>query len=200
MFTLVVTGGLGAGKSTAARYFASRGAVAFDLDKIAHQLLEPGKPTHDQVVAEFGRDILGDDGHIDRAKLAAIAFANRESASRLNAIMHPAVFREIGPGLTQMGLLPYPPAVVVLEVPLLVESPDFEEFADLILAVVAPQEARIARAVAAGMSEGDARARITCQASDEERIRMADQVVVNASDEATFHSELERFWNEVIGR
>lgn len=200
MFTLVVTGGLGAGKSTAARYFASRGAVVFDLDEIAHRLLEPGSAVHDRVVAEFGEGVLGGDGRIDRGKLASIAFADRGSAARLNAIMHPAVFREIGPGLTQMGLLPYPPAVVVLEVPMLVESPDFEEFADLTLAIVSPEETRVARAVAAGMSEADARARVSCQASDEERIRMADHVVINASDEGTFLAELERFWDGVVGR
>lgn len=200
MFILVVTGGLGAGKSTATEYFASRGAVVFDLDTIAHRLLVPGTATHALVVKEFGEGVLGPDGGIDRAKLAEVAFADAESARRLNRITHQAVFREIGPGLTEMGLLPYPPAVVVLEVPMLVEAPEFMEFADLTVAVIAPVEKRVERAVAAGMSEPDARARIACQAKDEERIRIADHVIVNASDMRTFTAELERFWDEVIGR
>lgn len=200
MFILVVTGGLGAGKTTAAEYFASRGAVVFDLDTIAHRLLDAGTPVTAAVVGEFGDGVLAPDGSIDHAKLAELAFVDEGSARRLNRIMHQAVFREIGPGLTQMGLLPNPPAVVVLEVPLLVEAPEFIEFADLTLAVIAPAEQRVARAVAKGMSEADARARIACQATDEERIRIADHVVVNAGDTATFLADLERFWDEVVGR
>ncbi len=200
MFILVVTGGLGAGKSTASRYFASRGAVVLDLDEIAHRLLEPGSATHARVVEAFGEAILDGHGRVDRARLAAAAFASREAADLLNSIMHPAVFREIGPGLTQIGLLPSPPAVVVLEIPLLVEAPDFLEFADLAVAVVAPEEMRVGRKVAEGMSEGDARARIAVQASDEQRIRIADHVLINASDPSTFRAELEAFWERVIGR
>lgn len=200
MFILLVTGGLGSGKTTAAKYFASRGAVRLDLDEIGHRMLEPGTATHDRVVEEFGEGILDADGRIDRRKLAEAAFADRECATRLNAIIHPAVFRDVGPGLTDMGLLPNPPPVVVLEVPLLVEAPQFIEFADLTLAIVAPEDQRIAREVAGGMDEADARARVACQARDEERIKIADHVVVNASDLEAFEAELDRFWTQVVGR
>lgn len=200
MFILVVTGGLGAGKSTASRYFASRGAVVLDLDEVAHRLLEPGTVIHARVVEAFGEGILDGHGRIDRAKLASVAFSSCEQAARLNAIMHPAVFREIGPGLTDIGLLQNPPAVVVLEVPMLVEAPDFLEFADLSVAVIAPEEVRVRRKVDDGMPEPDARARIACQASDEQRIRVADHVLVNASDPGTFERELARFWERVVGR
>lgn len=194
MFVILVTGGLGAGKSTAAKYFGSRGAVVLDLDEIGHRLLRPGSPAHPELVAAFGEEVVAEDGTIDRQALAKLAFASRERAATLNAIMHPAVFKDIGPGLTQMGLLPAPPQVVVLEVPLLVEAPEFTEFADEVLAVVAPVEQRVARAVAGGMSEDDARARIACQATDEERIRIADHVVINAGTLEGFLDELERFW------
>lgn len=200
MFILVVTGGLGAGKTTATEYFASRGAVVFDLDTVAHRLLDPGTPTYTRIIEEFGDEVLAASGYIDRTKLAELAFADRESAHKLNRITHQAVFRELGPGLTQMGLLPNPPATVVLEVPMLVEAPEFLEFADLTLAVIAPAEQRVQRAVAAGMSEQDARARVACQATDEDRVRIADHVVVNALDKATFLADLERFWDEVVGR
>ncbi|MBA4371212.1 MAG: dephospho-CoA kinase [Coriobacteriaceae bacterium] len=198
MFVILVTGGLGAGKSTAAKYFGSRGAVVLDLDEIGHRLLRPGSPAHPALIAEFGEGVLASDGTIDRPALAKAAFASPERAARLNSIMHPAVFRDIGPGLTQMGLLPAPPQVVVLEVPLLVEAPEFTEFADEVVAVIAPVEQRIARAVAAGMSEADALARIECQATDEERIRIADHVVVNAGTLEEFEVALERFWSSEV--
>lgn len=194
MFVILVTGGLGAGKSTAAKYFGTRGAVVLDLDEIGHRLLRPGSPAHPALIAAFGEEVVAEDGTIDRPALAKLAFASHKSAAKLNSIMHPAVFKDIGPGLTQMGLLPAPPQVVVLEVPLLVEAPEFTEFADEVLAVVAPLEQRVARAVAGGMPEADARARIGCQATDEERIRIADHVVINAGTLEAFLDELERFW------
>ena len=97
MYAIALTGGIGAGKSVAAEYFASRGAVVIDLDGVATRLLEPWTDTCTAVVAEFGNDILGPDGRVDRAKLARVAFADDESAARLNRIMHPAVASEVMP-------------------------------------------------------------------------------------------------------
>ena len=91
-----------------------------------------------------------------------------------------------------------PPAVVVLEVPLLVEAPAFAEFGDVVLAIEAPESVRVARAVAFGRAEGDARARIACQAPDGARAALADRVIVNDSSIKDFERELERFWDEVV--
>ncbi len=198
MYVFAVTGGIGAGKSTAVDLFRSKGAVAIPLDDIAKRQLEPGTPVHERVVLEFGESVLAGDGRIDTSALAHLAFAAPESAARLNAIVHPAVLREVGPGLTEMGLLQNPPRVVVLDVPLLVEAPVFGELVGEVLAISAPVEERVRRAVARGMAEEDVRARIACQATDEEREAIADHVIRNDGTLEEYHAALERFWREVV--
>ena len=198
MYVIALTGGIGAGKSTAAEVFRARGAVVLSLDEIAKRHLTPGMPVHDEVVREFGSGILGEGDRIDERKLAAVAFSSPENAERLNHIVHPAILREVGPGLRDMGLLLNPPRVVVLDVPLLFEAPVFGELAERVLAISAAPEARVARAVAAGMDEADVRARITCQATDAERESIADDVIFNDGTLEEFQSALERYWDEVV--
>jgi len=194
MIVLVVTGGIGAGKSTAAGFFRERGAVTLDLDDIATHVLAKGSPTLARVSAEFGPDVLLADGSLDRAALARDAFASPQAAARLNAIVHPAVTREVGPSITDLRLLPNPPDVVVIEVPLLAEAPVFAEIADLVLAIVAPEETRIRHAVASGMGEADARRRLAVQASDAQRAALADEVVINDGSLETFRAQLDALW------
>ena len=198
MYVLAVTGGLGAGKSTAGEFFRSCGAVVLSLDDVARRQLMPGTPVFDAVVEEFGEGVLAEDGSIDTAALAREAFSTPERAHRLNAIVHPAVLREIGPGLTDMGLLLNPPRFVVLDVPLLVEAPAFAELADEVLAISAPEEERVQRVVSRGMDEEDARARIRSQATDEQREAIADRVILNDGTLEEFRSELARYWDEVV--
>lgn len=198
MFVLVITGGLGAGKSTAARIFRERGAVVLDLDEVAARQLGKGSPLVRRIASEFGEDVLYADGSLDRPALARAAFASPQDAERLNAIVHPAVAREIGPALQELRLMPDQPDVVVVEVPLLAEAPVYRELADEVLAIVGPESVRISRAVARGMSEADARRRVACQATDAERAELADTVIVNDGDEAAFLEVLERYWHETI--
>jgi dephospho-CoA kinase len=196
MRVAVITGGLGAGKSTAAEFFRSKGAIVIDADRVAEQLMYRGSPLLERVAAEFGPDVLLADGSLDRTALAREAFVSPERTRRLDEIVHPAVAREIGPSIADLRLLPDPPSVVVLEIPLLAEAPVFAELADVVLAIVAPQETRITRAVAAGRPEADARRRLAVQASDAERAALADAVIVNDADEERFLGELGRFWDE----
>ena len=196
MRVVVVTGGIGAGKSTAAEYFRTLGAVVVDLDVVAAQVLQKGSAVLGRVVDEFGADILLADGSLDRDALARVAFVSREAAHRLNAIVHPAVAREGGPAISDLRLLPDSPDVVVIEVPLLAEAPVFAELADDVVAVVAPEEVRVARSVASGRAEPDARRRLAVQATDAERARLADVVIVNDADRERFVSELKRVWDE----
>ncbi len=198
MFVLVVTGGIGAGKTSAMEFFRQKGAVVLALDDIAKHQLEPNSEVYSEVVAEFGEGIVGQSGRIDPQALAREAFVSPESAARLNEIVHPAVLRDVGPGLTEMGLLPNPPQMVVLDVPLLVEAPVFAELGDTVLAISAPEEERIRRAVKLGMDEDDVRARIACQASDGEREAIADHVIRNDGTLDDFRASLERFWDKVI--
>ena len=197
MQVIVLTGGLGAGKSTAASFFRDRGAVVIDLDDVAAHALVPGSLLLDTVAAEFGGpDVLYADGRLDRPALARAAFATPEATRRLNALVHPAVIREVGPSISELRLLPDPPPFVVIEVPLLVEAPVFAEIADHVVAIVAPESVRLARAVASGLSEEDARRRMRAQATDAERAELADVVIVNDGPLERLTSSLERFWEE----
>jgi len=194
MRVVVLTGGIGSGKSTAAEYFRSRGAVTIDLDDIAAQVLAPCSPALTAVAREFGSDIVSKDGTLDRALLASRAFADPETTLRLNAIVHPLIAREVGPAIASLRLLPQPPEVVVLEVPLAVEAPVFAELADVVLSLEAPEEIRVGRAVQSGFDAEDAARRLRAQATDEERARIADAVIANDSTLADFRGQLAAFW------
>jgi dephospho-CoA kinase len=197
MRIVVITGGIGAGKSTAAEFLREKGAVVIDTDNVAAQVLAKGSAELDRVAETFGRDeVLYADGNLDRAALARAAFGSAEKTAQLNGIVHPAVAREIGPALHNLRLLPDPPGVVVIEVPLLAEAPVFAEMADLVVAVVAPEHTRIARTIACGRDEADARRRAARQASDAERAALADVVIVNDGDKKRFLDQLERLWDE----
>jgi dephospho-CoA kinase len=198
MFVLVITGGIGAGKSTAAEYFGDRGAVVIDLDEVAARVLAPGSATLEAVAREFGPDILLADGQLDRASLARVAFASKAAAARLNALVHPAVTRELEHDLSALRASPARPDVVVVEVPLLVEAPAIAQSADAVLAIVAPEELRMNRAVRAGRQEADARRRLAVQASDAERAVLAQVVIVNDGGREQFLRQLDRFRREHV--
>jgi dephospho-CoA kinase len=198
MFVVVLTGGLGAGKSTAAEYFRGLGASIIDTDDVAHSVLAKGTPILERVVEAFGDDVLLADGTLDRAALARSAFASAGQTRKLNSIVHPAVAREVGPALAQLRLLSDQPRVVVFEVPLLVEAPVFRELGDVVLAIVAPEDVRVARAVAAGMDEADARRRVRAQATDAQRAEMADVVIVNDQGIDELREALGSFWAEHV--
>lgn len=201
MFVMAVTGGIGAGKSTAADYFAVRGAEVLDADVIAKNLLDPGAPAYDGVVARFGRGILGEDGWIDRKKLAAEAFASPDTARAIDDIVHPVFGQEVERRLNEFAARAVPPAVVVLDVPLLAEAPQLVEMLDFVLLVTAPPEVRVARAVQRGMSESDVRRRLARQVDDDERRRLADAEIVNEGDPSEFRRQLAEFWErEVVPR
>jgi dephospho-CoA kinase len=200
MLVIAVTGGLGSGKSTAAEYFRSRGAIVLSLDDIAHQAIAPGMPAYDRIVEAFGDDVVGADGAIDRPALAARAFDSDEDAALLNRLVHPSVLREVVEGITNLRLMERPPAVVVLEIPLLAEAPVFADVVDMVLALHAPESVRIERAVAAGMSEPDVRRRISHQASDAQRAAFADRVISNDAQLDEFLGKLEQYWDEVALR
>lgn len=198
MQVIVLTGGLGAGKTTAAGFFRSRGAVVLDLDDIAAKLLIPGSSLLARVAAEFGGDVLLADGRLDRPALARAAFATPEAARRLNALVHPSVVREIGPSIADMRLLQEPPPVIVLEVPLLAEAPVFAELADIVVAIVGPEAIRAARAVERGMAPEDVARRMRAQATDAERAELSDVLIVNDGPIERLTSALERFWEEYV--
>lgn len=195
MYVLAVTGGIGSGKSTATRLFSERGAVVIDLDDLAKAMIDPYGPLVDAVAAAFGSDLLTDEGGIDHARLAELAFASPDSARKLDAIVHPGVLTATGGALDMLAAQGRPPAVVVIDIPLLVEAPRFFEIVDAVLAISADEDARLERLAARGMSEEDARARMAVQATDAERRDIADWVLDNDGSLESFRHELAAFWD-----
>jgi dephospho-CoA kinase len=198
MFVLAVTGGIGSGKSTASALFAARGAIVLDLDAIAKGLLGPGMPIFDLVVAEFGPEIIGTGGRISHAALAEAAFDSPADARRLDAIVHPAVHLAVAGALDALVLQDNAPRVVVLDVPLLAEAPEFLDLVDAVLVISTHEDARMDRLVARGMPENEAERRMTCQASDAERRDIADYVIENDRSEVAFRAALADFWDEEV--
>ncbi len=197
MYVVAVTGGLGAGKSSACEYFARRGAVVLNADEIARHAISPGTKTFDRVVEQFGPGVLDPDGSVDRAALAKLAFATSEATCLLNSIVHPAVVREVMEGINQLRLLERPPRIVIIEVPLLVEVPVLADIVDGVLSIEAPEELRVARAVESGVPEDDARLRMSRQATDAQRSDLATCVIVNATSREDFEARLAHYWAEV---
>ncbi len=197
MYVIAVTGGMCSGKSAACDYFASRGAIVLSLDEIAHVALEPGLIAYERVVEEYGAAVLDGDGRIDRGALATIVFADEAALRRLNRIVHPVVLKEVVEGITSLRLMERPPRVVVLEIPLLVEAPVFADVADTVLAIQAPAEARLRRAIDAGMDPLDASRRIARQATDDERSALAQHCISNDGTFDEFLANLEEYWDDM---
>jgi dephospho-CoA kinase len=190
-----LTGGIGAGKSTVASRLAARGAVVIDADAIAREVVEPGTPTLAKLVERFGPEILRDDGSLDRPALAAVAFKDDETRKELEAITHPAIGEEF---LRRVAESP-PNAVVIHDVPLLVESKRGFEYADVIV-VEAPVETRLDRLESRGVPRDDARRRIELQATDDERRAVATFVVDNAGDLDALEAQLRDIWTALERR
>jgi dephospho-CoA kinase len=188
-----LTGGIGSGKSTVAALLAQRGARVVDADRIAREVVEPGTPGLAAVVAEFGDGVLTADGALDRPALAAVVFGDPAARARLDAVVHPLV-RARAAELVEAAP---PDAVVVQDVPLLVETGQAGSY-DLVLVVETDLETRVARLGERGLAAEDARARIASQATDEQRRAVADVVLRNDGDRAELEAQVERFWAEHV--
>jgi dephospho-CoA kinase len=170
MLRVGLTGGIGSGKSTVAGRLAEHGAVLIDADKLAREVVEPGTPGLAAIAEAFGQEVLAEDGSLDRPKLAAVVFNSEEQRERLNGIVHPLV----GQRTAEMLANAAEDAVVVHDVPLLVEK-NYTPMYNLVVIVHADAEERVRRLTESrGMPEADARARIAAQASVEQRRAAAD--------------------------
>lgn len=190
-----LTGGIGSGKSTVSRKLVERGARLIDADAVVRDLQRAGTPVFEAMVERFGPSIVGADGELDRPAVAAIVFADEAARKDLNAIVHPAVGAEIGRRLAEAAATD---DVVILDVPLLVESGRYEVAG--LLVVDTPVDVAVARVVSArGMSEADARARVAVQATREERLARADHVIDNSGPPSVLDAEVNRAWSWIRG-
>ncbi|MGH3516155.1 MAG: dephospho-CoA kinase [Haloechinothrix sp.] len=190
MLRVGLTGGIGAGKSTVATRLAEHGALLIDADAIAREVVEPGKPALAAIVAAFGEDVLDSEGGLNRQALAAKAFVDDESRTRLNGIMHPRIGARTGELIAKAN----PDAVVVHDIPLLVEgglAPAYH----VVIVVDAPEELRVRRLVhSRGMDEVDARARIAAQATESQRRAAADIWLDNSGHQDAIEAEVDALW------
>lgn len=199
MLTVGLTGGIGSGKSEVSRRLAAYGAVVIDADALAREVVAPGTPGLAAVVDEFGTGVLAGDGSLDREKMAGIVFHDPDARARLNAIVHPLVGRRTAQLMAEAEGAD-PDAVVVHDVPLLVES-GIAELYDVVVVVACAPEVQLRRLVEQrGMSEADARARIAAQAPLADKIAVADIVIRNDGDLAALTAEVEQVWADLAAR
>ena len=196
MLLVGLTGGIGSGKSTVARLLAARGAVVLDADVLAREVVEPGTAGFDAVLDRFGDAVRSPDGSLDRARLAAIAFADDEARRDLEAIVHPQVRMRIGEAAAAHADTD---AVVVVDSPLLIETGAHESF-PVVVVVTAPDDARIARLTTRGMGAADARARMAAQMPLEEKVTHADVLLDNGGSEAELERQVDRLWADLQER
>lgn len=190
---VALTGGIASGKSTVAARLAEHGAVIVDADAIVRDVQRPGSPVLAAIAAEFGDGMLDADGALIRAALGTRVFGDADAVARLNAIVHPAV-RDESARRFAAAFADDPDAVVVYDVPLLVEARGADAW-DLIIVTHAAAAIRAERLTALrGMSADDAAARIASQVSDEERLAVADVVVDTAGTIEETLAQVDRLW------
>ncbi|UCZ83370.1 dephospho-CoA kinase [Pseudomonas sp. L5B5] len=184
---LGLTGGIGSGKSAAAQHFIDLGIHVVDADHAARWVVEPGRPALEQIARHFGDGVLQADGQLDRAALRQLIFEDPQQRRWLETLLHPLIAEEIASHLAR-AQSPY----AILVSPLLVESGQ-AQMTQRILVIDAPQQLQIERTLLRDqVSEQQVQAILQAQASREERLRHADDVLVNDRDRAWLHSEVER--------
>jgi dephospho-CoA kinase len=189
-----LTGGIGSGKSEVARRLLELGAIVIDADALAREVVAPGTEGLAEVVAAFGPEVLAADGSLDRARVASLVFGDDAKRRRLEAIIHPRVRER---SIRMVAAAP-PDAVVVNDIPLLVESGTASNF-DLVIVVLAGEEIRLSRLVEhRGMTEQEARARFAVQATDEQRRVVADVEIVNEGTLEELRSTVDAVWEQAI--
>jgi dephospho-CoA kinase len=175
---IALTGGIASGKSTIANRLADQGAIVVDADRTVRELQEPGLPVFERIVETFGEGVVASDGSLDRAALGTVVFRDAKKLAALNAIVH----------------------VVVYDVPLLKEARGTGEW-DMVVVAHAPAETRIRRMVEnRGMTPEDADARVRSQASDDERLALADVVIDTGGSIEHTLEQTDRLWRDLSGR
>ena len=198
MRVIGLTGGIGSGKSTVARILAELGAEVINADLVGHEVYRPGTPGFEQLTAAFGREVVGEDGTVDRRKLGAIVFASPAALAELNRIVHPliaeAVRQRIEHRRSERSQTP-----IVVEAAVLIEA-NWVPLVDEVWVVSASPEAVVERiATERGLAAEQIRARIESQIGDEERRSHADVVIENTAGLDDLRARVEAAWQRIAG-
>ena len=192
MRVIGLTGGIATGKSAVAAMLASRGAA----DRLAREVVEPGRPALAEIAAEFGPEVIAADGSLDRPALAAVVFADARRRRRLEAITHPRISALMGERIA--AAIAAGPALVVVDIPLLFEN-GRAGMVEGVLVVYADVATQLRRLVERdGMSEADARGRIAAQMPVEDKRRLATWVIDNGGDVDATRAQVDAWWAEVV--
>jgi dephospho-CoA kinase len=175
MLRLGLTGGIASGKSAVAAMLRELGFSVLDADSLAHKLVEPGQPAYEDVLREFGTAITDSQGRVDRAKLGALVFADRAKLDRLNAIVHPRVAEAVLRQFIEWEREGTRDAAFV-EAALLIESGIHQNLDGLVVAWCRPEQ-QLERLIARGLSEAEARRRVSAQMPVEEKLRYATEKI-----------------------
>ena len=191
-----LTGSIGTGKSEAARQLEALGASIISADQVGHEAYTPNTEAWEQVVAAFGDDILQDDGEIDRRKLGAVVFSDPGQLEKLNQIMHPRMARMVADKIEELrdqGV-----EVVVVEAALLFEA-GWDSLVEEVWVTDSTEQVVIERLKQRnGMSEEEARKRISSQMGRTERLERSDYVIENSGDMATLGSTIKKLWDRRV--
>jgi dephospho-CoA kinase len=194
---LGLTGGIGSGKSAAAQILGELGAVLVDADRVGHETYQPGTPGWQQVVDEFGREVVAADGTIDRARLGAIVFADATKLARLNAIVHPLIRAAVARRIEAERAAGRAAAVVV-EAALLVEA-KWDALVDEVWVVTARREVIEQRLMAQrGLDRAAIATRMRAQLSEQERAARADVIVDNSGSLDALRAALTTLWRDRV--
>ena len=173
MLKVGLTGSIAVGKSYVVSVLAELGCVTFDADKVAHSVMEPGRPAYDDIVREFGESVLAPDGPIDRQKLGAIVFANEVRRRRLNEFVHPRVIEEQN-RMLQEAEAKNPDGIAIIDAALMIESGGYKRF-DKLIVVYCDRQTQIERLMLRNkITREDAERRVAAQMSSDEKRAYAD--------------------------
>lgn len=197
MFVVGLTGGIASGKSTVSARLGLKGAGVIDADRLGHEVILRGTEGYRRLLEAFGEEIVDEDGEISRPRLATAAFADRRKVELLNSITHPLIGREIFRRMEDIRAERGEDAVVVLDAALLVEA-GMLDFLDMLVVVAAGPAVQVERLSRdRSMPSYEARARIAAQKSLEEKVALADRVILNEGTLEELEAEVDAVWVEI---
>lgn len=197
MEVIGITGGIASGKTLVSKILTDLGAYSINADLIGHQIYLPGKDPWKDIVATFGPDILKADQTVDRAKLGAIVFSDKEALKKLNRITHPRIVEEVKRDTALQREKRGDQGHILLEAAILIEA-NWLFLANIVWVVVADKEVAIQRLQRdRNLSQEEAEKRLATQLSNDERVKYADLIIKNNSSIEELREQVERAWYEL---
>lgn len=196
-----LTGGLASGKSAVAAILRDLGAAVVSADAIAREVVEPGSEALREIVEAFGAEVVGPDGRLDRARLAALIFADPAARARLNAITHPRIRERMRREVERLQRTLPPQAVIILDIPLLLDTAPRDTFPlDGVIVVAVDKATQLDRLRRRdGLSDEEARRRLRVQRPLREKVAEADWLIDNSGTPDETRRQVEAFWRRLTG-